>query len=368
MMLEFLETGKGLYVLAAVCALGIIGRLVAKSLYKRLMKETDNMTLTKNRYLRELKQKTENTYRLNQGIHNSRVYLEKQLSAYRFMGMTLSGWGCFGGQMTILCFLLGGAASFGAYWYRCDSYYIVLYGSVGILAGLGTMVVDYWANLAERRQQLLNALQDYMENSLFNRLVRETASAAVEDSRRGSGTSRDSMRVLDRKSRTERKGSVDPDETNGESQRGLTERSERANRSERTDRSERGEPEVLDEDDSDFIGQDLETLGRTRFVSYSGGLERQGRAGSEEHTAAVEQSERGRESKERVPRRGAAVVKKKQAAGEEDPSRRDADYLKTSLEQIAATRERSKSDGEWIKDLSPDELELMGQILKQYLV
>ena len=40
-MLEFLETGKALYVLVAVCALGLVGRLVTRSLYKRLMKETD---------------------------------------------------------------------------------------------------------------------------------------------------------------------------------------------------------------------------------------------------------------------------------------------------------------------------------------
>ena len=58
-MLEFLETGKALYVLVAVCALGLVGRLVTRSLYKRLMKETDNMTLTKNRYLRDLKQAVE---------------------------------------------------------------------------------------------------------------------------------------------------------------------------------------------------------------------------------------------------------------------------------------------------------------------
>ena len=35
-MLEFLETGKALYVLAAVCVLGLMGRLVARNLYKRL--------------------------------------------------------------------------------------------------------------------------------------------------------------------------------------------------------------------------------------------------------------------------------------------------------------------------------------------
>lgn len=45
-MLQFLQTGKVLYVLAAVCALGIISKLVTGNLYKRLIKETGNMALT----------------------------------------------------------------------------------------------------------------------------------------------------------------------------------------------------------------------------------------------------------------------------------------------------------------------------------
>ncbi len=341
MMLEFLETGKALYVLAAVCGLGLLGRLVARNLYKRLMKETDNMTLTKNRYLRDLKQKTENTYRLNQGIHNSRVYLEKQLTNFRFLGVTLSGWGSLGGQMTILCFLLGGAASFGAYWYRCDSYYIVLYSSVGILAGLVTMVADYWANLAERKQQLLNALQDYMENSLFNRLVRETAASdeGRRDGGKGAGVlgNRDTARAADRRTRD-----------------GASRASSR--------QGQAGE----DKDDQDFKGQDLASLSQGEYAQKGGqaqGADRGGKNGSR-----LERAESmGMPSQRRVGRGG---KKGEGSDGEkiEEKSRRDVDYLKNSLEQIAASRERNQADGEWIKDLSPDELELVGQILKQYLV
>ena len=43
MMLDFLETGKALYVLAAICGLGLAVRLVARNLYKRLIKETNSM-------------------------------------------------------------------------------------------------------------------------------------------------------------------------------------------------------------------------------------------------------------------------------------------------------------------------------------
>ena len=43
------------------------------------------------------------------------------------------------------------------------------------------------------------------------------------------------------------------------------------------------------------------------------------------------------------------------------------EYLKQSLEQIAASREKNRGEGDWIRELSPDELELVGEILKQYL-
>ena len=50
-MLQFLQTGKVLYVLAAIVGLGMLSKLVTSSLYKRLIKETGNMALTKNKNL-----------------------------------------------------------------------------------------------------------------------------------------------------------------------------------------------------------------------------------------------------------------------------------------------------------------------------
>ena len=53
-MMSFLQTGKALYVLAAICLAGVFTRLMAGSFYKRLIKESTNMALTKNKYLRGL--------------------------------------------------------------------------------------------------------------------------------------------------------------------------------------------------------------------------------------------------------------------------------------------------------------------------
>lgn len=84
-MLEFLQTGRMLYVLAAICALGTLSTLVTGSLYKRLIKETGNMALTKDKNLKALKQRMENVFLINHGIRNVNAYIEKQLYGFRFM-------------------------------------------------------------------------------------------------------------------------------------------------------------------------------------------------------------------------------------------------------------------------------------------
>lgn len=174
-MMSFLQTGKALYVLAAFCLAGVFSRLMAGSFYKRMIKESTNMALTKNKYLRGLKQNAEDTYRINQGMNNTRVYLERQMYGLRMMGMSVRGMDSLSGQLTLLCFLAGGGSAFLSYWYRSDNYYIVLYGALGILAGMFTMLVDYGVNLETKRQQLLTCLQDYLENVMWPRLNREGA-------------------------------------------------------------------------------------------------------------------------------------------------------------------------------------------------
>lgn len=172
-MLEFLQTGKAIYVLAAVCFLGMVSKLAVRNLYKRLIRETRNMMLTKNKWLREMRQRAEDTYRLNQGVANTQAFVEKQIYEVKMGAFSIEGWCAFSNQMTALCFLLGGGAAFLSYWYRCDSYYIVLYSSIGILSGIFNIMVDYGVGLEGKRQRLSTCLQDYLENSLWKRLGRD---------------------------------------------------------------------------------------------------------------------------------------------------------------------------------------------------
>ena len=183
-MLQFLQTGKVLYVLATMCSLGVISKLVTSSLYKRMIKEIGNMPLTKNKNLKLFRQRTENMLMLRHGIQNTNAYIEKQLYSFRFMKLSLDGWDNLSVQMMILCFLIGGIAAFGAYWYRCDSYYIVLYGTMGILAGLFMVLVDTSVNISVKRQQLMDCLVDYVDNTPhFFRSVDKSASVETMERR-----------------------------------------------------------------------------------------------------------------------------------------------------------------------------------------
>lgn len=322
-MLGLLETGRALYVLAAVCLLGIVTRLATKNLYKRLLKESANMSLTKNKRLKEMKQKAENTYRMNQGMRDSGAWLEHQLNDMRFVGLTLSGWGNLSAQFTWLCLLLGGAGAFFSYWYRLDTYYIVMYGGGAVLMAMLTMLFDNGA-VSGRREQLMASLQDYMENILCPRL----AKSMPED---GMG---------DEVAETARNGG-----------RGLTRLADRVTRTGRG----AAEPELHGAGGVGAVGMQAAGIG-----TASAGVAGTGIAG----TGGTSSGKRG--SGGRLSRRDAA--KASTAATAEATGQPDVDYLKRSLEQIAASREKNRAGGEnWLKDLKPEEVQLIGDILKEYL-
>ncbi|WP_394524163.1 hypothetical protein [Lacrimispora sp. JR3] len=312
-MLEFLQTGKALYVLAAFCGIGVITRWLTRNLYKRLIKEADNMTLTKNKCLRSFKQKTESTYQINQGIPRIKPYLERQMYDFKYLGVTLHGWNIFSNQMTLWCFLAGGGAAFASYWYRTDPYYIVLYGSMGIMAGLFTILVDHGAGISEKRQQLFAVLDNYLENVLIYRL--DQARDEFDGISGPRLEPRENIRAI---YPAAKRGS---EETEAEQDKKTERRSARQRlKAERPEKPARNRVQPIEE--------------------YS-----------DEREEEAEQSE-------------------KSGSLEAVGSRRDVDYLKRSLEQIAASREKKRSSraGEdWLKDLSPDELKLIGEILQEYL-
>ena len=389
-MLQFLQTGKVLYILAAVCGLGAISKLVTSSLYKRLVKETGNMALTKNKNLRSFKQKTESMFLLSHGIRNTNAYIEKQIYGFRFIKMSLDTWDNLSVQAMILCFLIGGIAAFGAYWYRCDSYYIVLYGTMGILTGLFLVLVDNGANISLKRQQLTDSLIDYVENSphFYKTMGKSQESGEMEKRLAGTASAQKArLRGL------------------GRNERNLTEKSaikESGNREIAAANGETttaGREVAAAEEDGMSAIVHIEKAGSEKDVQVSGrkhGGKRfsvlSRKKGRRE--PLVKQAEKpfeGRSMEAEGP--GDGATRKNVSAGraqvtartdeafaqEDDELAKSIDYLKQSLEQIAASREQARRELQVVKspenanlerarkELSAEDLKFLGELLQEYL-
>ena len=304
--LQFLETGSALYILAGVCFFGILFRVMTGNLYRRLIKESGNMTLTKNRHLKDLKQRLETTYRSNQGIRDTRSYLECQMYRMKFGGLTLGGWNNLCTQMTLLSVMAGGAGAFLSYWYRLDSYYIVLYASMGVLFALLTMMFDVGAGTSnERWMQLVATLQDYVDNVLFMRLAKSLPDDVGEEA---------------------------------EVEAAPAQAREIARPKERgTSRSRTSTREAAREAARESVRDGGREVARE----------------SARETAKERFRDAEREVREFEPEPG---------------SRKNPDYLKQSLEQIAASRDRGRDEDNWLKELNPEELQLISEIIREYLV
>lgn len=393
MLSMIMENGQALYVLAGIAGLGVFTRLLTRNLYKRLMKESTNLAAAKNKGLKELRQRAENSYSVNQGMRDTGSWVEHQLGELRFRGMTLAGWSNLSTQLTWLCLLMGGLAAFYSYWYRLDTYYIVLYGGGSILMAMATMLFD-GSIAAGRRDQLIVAIQDYLENTMFPRLGRLTE--------RNGGSERQSSYGSERKSLMERNSNP-----------GLagTEWSENAELTGKTDGLE-AHSDITYGDPENYRGKRtaVQKMQRTRERSsermYDGGRAINGingsaAGGSGIGTAAVGGMVAGiggSASGGVMP--GGAVSGAREGcpqlsgADRSDLLQQGTDDLKRGLEQIAASRERSRQFNPTVpvpsaasaasaassasiismptaenllKELSPQELQVINDILKQYL-
>ena len=194
---------------------------------------------------------------------------------------------------------------------------------MGILAGLFTILVDHGAGVGDKKQQLFTALDNYLENTLIYRLDQER-----DETQAISGPhmeTRENIRSIYPVAAGTAAGQAEEPEKQ-ENVRG-----KQRNRTER-------------------MKNQLKAESQARRQNSGSSDEASGIAGNQNMAQEMARSGSG--------------------PSEMEGSIRDVDYLKKSLEQIAASRERgrtAKQQEDWLKDLNPDELKLIGEILHEYL-
>jgi len=162
-----------IYTFAGLCGLGLLVRFILDLVYIYLVRETDNLGLTKNKMLKHMKMRFETCYRLNIGVKNVDTFVDKNLTKHRFCGILLSTWENFSGQVLLLSFLIIPISAIFGVVFDVEREKILYTGAVGILAGAALILADKMTNLSVKKQRIRINLLDYLENFCKVRLEHE---------------------------------------------------------------------------------------------------------------------------------------------------------------------------------------------------
>lgn len=150
--------------------LSIICQIIIGVIYRKMIKETDNMAATANKRLRQCKLKFVNCYQLNEGVANISVFVDKFLTRITFLGISLTGIQHLAGQFVLLSVAVAGIGAcqeivHGETLGKVLPYYIVSFLGLYVYFSISGMV-----DIHGKRERLKISLVDYLENHMVNKL------------------------------------------------------------------------------------------------------------------------------------------------------------------------------------------------------
>lgn len=167
-------------IVIVLIVLSIFIQIIIGAIYQNMIAETDNMTATENKLLKQCKLKFANCYELNNGVTNIPVFVEKFMNRMKVRGFTLESLSHVSGQLILLSVFVAGL---GVYKNIVDGstitsllpYYIISMFGLYIYFSVSSMV-----NIRGRKKVLKTNLIDYLENHMTNRMHLLPKEQAVE--------------------------------------------------------------------------------------------------------------------------------------------------------------------------------------------
>lgn len=156
--------------IVAVIIISIILQMIIGNVLGRMVNEAENMASTENKQLKQCKLKFVNCYRLNDGMGNVTVFVERFLEKIMVGKMKISSMHRLSGQLILFSVLLSGVGAARG---------IVLGETIGqilpfyVIAFLGLylyFVSTSFAGIEEKKLSLKFSLVDYLENHMVGRL------------------------------------------------------------------------------------------------------------------------------------------------------------------------------------------------------
>lgn len=150
--------------------LSIICQIIIGVIYQRLLRETENLSTTENKQLKQCKLKFQHCYQLNGKIPNIDVFVDKFISRLAVGSITLNMLKVIASQLVLLSVFLAGLGACiaiieGEILFRILPYYLLALVGLYIYFAVAAVV-----DLQGRKEVLKINLIDYLENHLVSRM------------------------------------------------------------------------------------------------------------------------------------------------------------------------------------------------------
>ena len=158
----------------------ILCQIVSGIIYQNMISESDNMSATENKLLKQCKQKYANFYKLNGKMVNTDAFVDKFLQKICISKIHLVRLPYIAGQMMMLSVLITGISVCFSLAAGSTLFQIIPYYLISILGLYLYFSVSGIIDIQEKRKILKTNLIDYLENHFVPRLETEKENALEE--------------------------------------------------------------------------------------------------------------------------------------------------------------------------------------------
>lgn len=151
-------------------AIGILYQVAIGIIYRKMIQDTDMLSGTENKLLTQCKERFVNCYKLNGGVANISVFVDKFINRIRICGMSMSFMKHLSGQLMLAgVFVAGFGVCKGIVEGRdfVDLLPFYIISLLGIYLYLSIVSI---VDMPNRRKMLKTNITDYLENTVAQRL------------------------------------------------------------------------------------------------------------------------------------------------------------------------------------------------------
>lgn len=162
-----------------VCLLEIVIKGILSLVYRRLLRGAKDMGHSDHPFMKTLCRKFETCYKLQIGVPNVNVFVEKYLRHYRMLGFHLQGWESFCNACMLLSMLTSLGGSIIAMILDIGQYTILGCLMAGVVGNGLILLFDCIYAIPGKRELLYIDMVDFLENIYKPRLENETFHAEM---------------------------------------------------------------------------------------------------------------------------------------------------------------------------------------------